>query len=157
MANDSKLILSPSEAAAAPAPAKKQEVLHRQKFMGGRMSPQEAHRKWGIAKRCVNCKAPGACRIKVFIPVDEAMKRAPNLLAAIMAANPDESGKLPTVRFKESASDIIGKDYIKASDTVWCDNCKVQARIEAAKGAPSWAVVEIDDGKKQRIQVGYGD
>lgn len=154
MANEIKPspLISPVEAASAP----KKEILHRQKFMGGKMTPQEAHRKWGIGRKCRGCDAPGACRIKVFMPVDEAMKRAPNLLAAIMATNPDESGKLPVVRFKESSSDQIGKDYIKASDTVWCDNCKVEARIEAAKSAPSWAVVEIDDGKKDSIQVGYG-
>ncbi len=152
MADDSKLILSPSDAAPA-----KDKVIHRQKFMGGRMTPQEAHQKWGIGRGCYSCKAPGTCRIRVFMPVDEALKRAPNLLAMIMASNPDESGKLPTVRFKESSSDMIGKDYIKASDTVWCDNCKVEARLEAARSSPSWAVVEIDDGKKDTIKVGYGD
>lgn len=151
--SESKLILSPAEAAVAPA---KDKVIHRQKFMGGQMTPEEAHRKWGIAKRC-QCGSPGACRIKVFMPVDELLKRAPNFVAAVMATNPDESGKLPTVRFKEHSGDTEGKDYIKASDTVWCDNCKVGARLEAARGAPSWAVVEIDDGKKDKISVGYGD
>ena len=133
------------------------KVIHRDKFMGGRMSPNEAHRKWGINRKCNHCGAPGACRIKVFMPLDELVKRAPNFVAAIMASNPDESGKMPTVRFKESSSDMVGKDYIKASDTVWCDNCKTQARLEAAKGAPSWAVVEIDEGPKDTIRVGYGD
>lgn len=153
MADDSKLILTPS---AAPAPAK-DKVLHRQKFMGGRMTPKEAHQKWGIGRPCYHCKSPATCRIRVFMPVDEAMKRAPNLLAAIMVSNPDETGKLPVVRFKESSSDMVGKDYIKASDTTWCDNCKVEARLEAARSSPSWAVVEIDDGKKDTIRVGYGD
>lgn len=150
--SDSKLILPPT--AVAPA---KQEIRHRQKFMGGQMTPGEAHRKWGIGKKCAGCGAPGAIRIRVFIPLDEAYRRAPNLLAAIMATNPDESGKLPTVTFKESKNDQTGKEYLKASDTAWCDNCKTQARLEAAKGAPSWAVVEIDEGKKDKIRVGYGD
>ena len=149
--SDSKLILPPTAAAEV-----KPDVRHRQKFMQGRMSLKDAHRKWGIGKKC-QCGAPGAIRIRVFMPLDEAFKRAPNLLAMIMANNPDESGKLPTVTFKESATDIVGKEYIKASDTAWCDNCKVQARLEAAKGAPSWAVVEIDEGKKDSIRVGYGD
>lgn len=149
---DSKLILPPTAVGEVKA-----DVRHRQKFMQGRMTPKEAHRKWGIGKKCAGCGAPGAIRIRVFMPLDEAFKRAPNLLAMIMANNPDESGKLPTVTFKESATDIVGKEYIKASDTAWCDNCKVQARLEAAKGAPSWAVVEIDEGKKDNIRVGYGD
>lgn len=152
MGDESKLIVGPTAVAAAA-----NDLRHRQKFMGGRMTPGEAHRKWGIGKKCAGCGAPGAIRIRIFMPLDEAYKRAPNMLAMIMATNPDESGKLPTVTFKESKSDLVGKDYIKASDTAWCDNCKTQARLEAAKGAPSWAVVEIDEGKKDKIRVGYGD
>ncbi len=154
MTDESKpsTIIAPSEAVTP-----KQEIWHRQKFMQGRMTPQEAHRKWGIGKKCSGCGQPGAIRIRIFMPVDEAIKKAPNLIAMIMATNPDGSGKLPTVKFKESKTDITGKDYIKASDTAWCDNCKTQARLEAARGAPSWAVVEIDEGKKDNIRVGYGD
>lgn len=146
-------IISPAQAIAEA----KNDIRHRQKFMQGSMTPQEAHRKWGIGKKCSGCGAPGAIRIRVFMPADEAMKRAPNLCAAIMASNPDGSNRLPTIRFKESKGDQTGKEYIKASDTAWCDNCKVQARLDAAKGAPSWAVVEIDEGKKDNIRVGYGD
>jgi len=149
----SSLIISPAQAAAEA----RQEVLHRQKFMGGRMTPQEAHRKWGIGKACAKCGRPGAIRIRVFMPVDEALKRAPNLCAAIMATNPDGSNRLPTIRFKESAGDDKGKEYIKAADIAACDGCKTEARLEAARGAPSWAVVEIDEGKKDNIRVGYGD
>lgn len=152
--SESKLILSPYDT--APAQPAKDKVIHRQKFMGGQMTPEEAHRKWGIGRRC-QCGAPGAGRIKVFMPLDELLKRAPNFVAMVMAANPDESGKLPTVRFKEHSGDTEGKDYIKASDVVYCENCRVEARLAAAKGAPSWAVVEIDDGKKDKISVGYGD
>lgn len=150
--SESKLIVGPT--AIEPV---KPEVRHRQKFMKGLLTPEEAHRKWGIGKKCSGCGAPGAIRIRVFMPLDEAYKRAPNLLAAIMATNLDESGKLPTVTFKENKTDLVGKEYIKASDTAWCDNCKTEARLEAAKGAPSWAVVEIDEGKKTAIRVGYGD
>lgn len=153
MSDDTKSkIISPAEALAP-----KQEILHRQKFMKGQMTPQEAHRKWGIGKRCSGCGAPGAIRIRVFMPVDEAMKKAPNLMAQIMLANPDGSNKLPTIRFKESKGDEAGKEYIKASDTAWCSHCSTQARLDAARGAPSWAVVEIDEGKKDKIRVGYGD
>ena len=152
-AKPSSLIVSPAQAAAEA----RQEVLHRQKFMGGAMTPQEAHRKWGIGKACAGCGRPGEIRIRVFMPADEALKRAPNLCAAIMATNPDGSNRLPTIRFKESKGDETGKEYIKASDTAWCGNCKTQARLDAARGAPSWAVVEIDEGKKDNIRVGYGD
>lgn len=149
--NKPKLVLP--EEAVTP----KQEILHRQKFMKGEMTPQEAHRKWGIGKKCSGCGQPGAIRIRVFMPVDEALKKAPNLMAQIMLANPDGSNTLPTIRFKESKGDLSGKEYIKASDTAWCSNCSTQARLEAARGSPSWAVVEIDEGKKDTIRVGYGD
>lgn len=149
-------IKSPLIAPVEPVTPKK-EILHRQKFMQGRMTPQDAHRKWGIGKKCNGCGQPGAIRIRIFMPVDEAMKKAPNLLAQIMLTNPDGSNKLPVIRFKESKSDMTGKEYIKASDTAWCDRCSTQARLEAARGAPSWAVVEIDEGKKDKIRVGYGD
>jgi hypothetical protein len=128
----------------------KTEVLHRKKFMGGRMSASEAHRALGIRKKCATCGRPGAIRIKVFMPHDEAMRRAPNLLAAIAASNPD-GAKVPTLMFKDGSSE---KPFIKASDCAFCDSCKHEARIIAAT-APSWAVVEIDEGVKDTIQVGY--
>lgn len=131
------------------------KVIHRDKFMKGAMTPKEAHRKWGIARRCNHCNGPGACRIRVFMPLDELVKRSPNFVAALTVASPMGDGKLPTVRFKEASGDRDGKDYIKASDTVWCDQCKVEARLTAARNSPSWAVVEIDDGPKDNIQVGY--
>lgn len=150
----SESLIVPATTDATPAPAEKQEVLHRKTFMGGRMTPKEAHRKWGIRRKCRGCGGPGACRIKVFMPLDEAMRRAPQFVALATVANPDKSGKLPTVKFKQRPTDLVGTDFLKASDTVWCDNCKVEARLEAARGAPSWAVVEIDDGIKDTIQVG---
>ncbi len=75
-------IISPAQAIAEA----KSDTRHRQKFMKGAMTPQEAHRKWGIGKKCSGCGAPGAIRIRVFMPVDEAMKRAPNLapMTAVM-------------------------------------------------------------------------
>jgi hypothetical protein len=128
----------------------KTEVLHRKKFMGGRMSASDAHRALGIRKKCSVCRRPGAIRIKVFMPYDEAMRRAPQLMAAIAASNP-AGPNVPTLMFKDGGSE---KPFIKASDNAFCDNCKHEARITAAT-APSWAVVEIDEGVKDTIQVGY--
>jgi hypothetical protein len=145
---------------AAPAPLlfdasgapvrKKQEVLHRKKFMDGKETPNEVSRRLGIAKRCSVCGGPGAIRIRVFMPYDEAMKRAPDLMAAIMVSNPDGL-KVPTVTFKDGTTP---REFIKASDNAFCDNCKVEAERVAGQSAPSWAVVEIDRGVKDTVQVG---
>lgn len=146
---DSDLLLPNVPAVTEEAPAKKREVLHRKRFMGGRETPNEVSRRLGIAKQCIVCKRPGAIRIRVFMPLDEAMQRAPNLIAAIMASNPD-GPKVPTVKFKDGST---VREFIKASDSAFCDHCKVEAERTAAT-APSWAVVEIDRGPKDTVQVG---
>jgi hypothetical protein len=132
------------------------EVLHRKKFMDGRMTPKEAHRAYGLGRACSGCGGPPAIRIQVFMPMDEAMQRAPNFVIGVAMANRANPGSVPTVKFKEQKDDRTGKDYLKASDTCWCDNCKVEARLTAAKNSPSWAVVHIDEGHKDIVQVGYG-
>jgi hypothetical protein len=136
------------DASGAPV-TKKQEVLHRKRFMGGRETPNEVHRRLGIGKKCVTCSRPGAIRIRVFMPYDEAMQRAPDMMAAIMVSNPD-GPFVPTLDFKDGST---VRKFIKASDSAFCDFCKVEAERVAA-GAPSWAVVEIDRGVKDTIQVG---
>lgn len=145
-ANSNGLILD----ASAPVEKKRDEVIHRKKFMDGRETPNEVHRRLGVAKKCAVCGRPGAIRIRVFMPLDEAMQRAPNLIAAIMASNPD-GPKVPTVWFKDGSTP---KEFIKASDSAFCDNCKVEAQRIAGQSAPSWAVVEVDAGPKDKVQVG---
>lgn len=134
------------------------ENRNRRKFMDGRMTPQEAHRKWGFGgRRCTGCKtSPGVMRIRVLMPLDEAMEAAPEYLAALALTNKENPGQVPTVQLKESAGDFKGKPYFMASQTFWCRDCRRDAQIAAARGAPSWAVVEIDDGHKDTIQVGFG-
>lgn len=135
---------------------KKPEILHYKTFMGGEMAPSEAHIKYALrGRKCNGCGQPGVMRIKIFMPMDELLKRAPNFVAAVAATNTDNPGHVPTIKLKESRGDDKGGDYFKASDTVWCSNCRVEARLTAAKDAPSWAVVEIDEGIKDTIQVGY--
>lgn len=135
--------------AQAAAPALKGEVLHRKKFMDGKETASEVHRRLGIAKKCAVCGKPGAIRIKVFMPYDEAMKRAPDLMAAIMVSNPDGL-KVPTVWFKDGSTP---REFIKASDSAFCEHCRVEAERIAGQSAPSWAVVEIDRGLKDTLQV----
>lgn len=136
----------------------KGENRNRRKFMDGRMTPQEAHRKYAFGgHRCTGCKTqPAVMRIRVLMPLEEAMAAAPEFMAALAISNRENPGQVPTTQLKESASDFKGKPYFRASQTFWCRDCRKDAQIAAARGAPSWAVVEIDDGHKDTIQVGYG-
>lgn len=136
----------------------KGENRNRRKFMNGAMTPSEMHVRYAFGgKRCDGCKtAPGVMRIRVLMPLEEAMNAAPEYMAAIALSNPEKPGQVPTVQLKESAGDAKGKPYFRASQTYWCRDCRKEAQVAAARGAPSWAVVEIDHGHRDTVQVGYG-
>jgi len=125
----------------------KDPARHLTKFMQGRMTPDEAHRAYGIRKKCNSCGRPAAIRIKVLVALDELTKRQPEFVAHIAATNPD-GPYVPTVPTKYGP-------MVKISDIGACDNCKRDAERAAAKG-PSWVIVEIDRGPgdvKPSVQV----
>lgn len=113
------------------------------KFMDGKATPDEVWRKFVLKGRpCFGCGNPkGAIIIRVFMPLDEAWARNPELLAqmTIWAASQGVSS-IPTVDFGNPP-----QPFIRASERVACDNCKVTAERAAARG-PSWCVVEIKRG-----------
>ena len=117
--------------------AKDKNVIHVKKFMDGRMSPQELHRALGIRKKCEQCGAPAAVRIRVLVELAELVKRQPEFVAQIMATN-QNGPYVPTIDTK------YGK-MVKISDVGACENCRKSAEIAAARG-PSWCIVEIDRG-----------
>lgn len=125
------------ERAKSKTPQHRSEVLHRRQLFGGRMTAEEVHRKyaWG-GRRCL-CGQPPVERIKVFMPKDELLQRAPNVAAAIMATNPD-GPYIPVLDTKYGPMVLVSSVYP-------CRDCKVTAEKEAAKG-PSWTLVEIDRG-----------
>jgi glutaredoxin len=121
------------------------ETIHLKKFMGGQMTPNEAHRKLAFGgHRCDSggCGQPAAIRIRVFAPADEVMQRSPEFLIQLAAKN---EGQIPVVDFRQ------GK-YIRISEVYACDHCKGDAERAAAKG-PSWTCVEIDRGIPDKVQV----
>ena len=126
---------------------KKKEVLHRKTFMNGQMTPEEAHRAYGIRKKCAVCGKPAAIRIKVLADLAELTKRQPEFVAAIITSNP-EGQFVPTI-------DTTYGKMVKLSDVGACDNCKQDAEKASAKH-PEWCMVEIDRGIKNVLQVGYG-
>lgn len=122
----------------------KPETRHIRKLAGGSMTPQEMHRAIGLRKRCVGCGQPAAVRIKVLVQLSELVKRQPEFVAQIMATNP-EGPVMPTVPTKFGP-------MVKVSDVGACELCRKTAMVTAAR-APSWALVEIDEGPKNTTQV----
>jgi len=81
------------------------------------------------------CGLDATVSCKIFWPLDECLKRGPELLATVAAMH---GGQVPTIDFKH------GK-HVRVGMAVSCDICRSTLEKEAAK-APSWAVVEISDG-----------
>ena len=104
-----------------------------------------------IGLRCSGCRQPATTEIRIFSPADEAVKRWPVTCARIMAST--ETGALPTVMFKGAGG--RGIPHVLVSRIGCCALCRKTAIKAAAKG-PSWLVVEVDDGPKDRAQVGAG-
>lgn len=129
------------------AEEKTNRVVHRKTFMNGQMTANEAHRAYGIRKKCACCGRPAAIRIKVLADLAELTKRNPEFVAAVITSNP-EGPFVPTI-------DTTYGKMVKLSDIGACDNCKQDAEKAAAKH-PEWCLVEIDRGIKDVLQVGYG-
>ncbi len=114
---------------------KNNNTRHIKRFMDGRATPDEAHRAIGIRKKCEQCGAPAAVRIKVLVELQELTRRQPEFVAQIMVTNPN-GPFVPTVETKHG-------HMVKVSDIGACDLCRVDAERAAARG-PSWCIVEID-------------
>lgn len=119
------------------------KIIHVDKFMGGEMTPQEAHRKFGIRKKCM-CGRPGVATIRVLVELAELIKRQPEFVAQIAASNPN-GPYVPTVPTKYG-------NMVMVSNVAVCENCRKDGEIAAAKG-PSWCLVEINSGPKDSITV----
>lgn len=113
------------------------------RFMGGKASPEEVWRKFIMrGRRCFGCGSPkGAILIRVFMPLDEAYRRNPDLMTQLTAfAMLNGATSLPTVDLGTPP-----QPFIRVSERVACDACKATAERAAAHG-PSWCVVEIKRG-----------
>jgi len=115
------------------------------KFMDGKMTPKEVFQKYELrGRKCYGCGNPkGAILIRVFMPLNEAWKRAPEFLArASMWAAEQGVERIPTVDFGTPGNT---EPYIRISEKVACADCQATAEKAAAHG-PSWCVVEIKRG-----------
>lgn len=119
----------------------KEKVIHLKKFMGGLLSPREAHRKFAFGGRgCTECGQPAVIRIRTFGELTEVNKRSPQFLMLLAKEN---EGRVPVVDF------TYGK-FVKMGEAFACRDCAAKAEQAAAK-APSWCVVEIDKGPKDEM------
>ena len=116
------------------------------KFMNGKMTPMEAHRRfaWGN-KPCTTCGGAPVIRLKTFMKADDFTSVVePGIMAMIAAAC---DGKLPTVPTKFGPIVRIGDAYA-------CKACQKDAEVAAAR-LPEYVIVELDRGPKDvPIQVG---
>lgn len=120
----------------------KAEVIHRRKFMQGRMTPEELNTAVGIRKPCHYCGRPGQMRIRTFMSEKDAMTYFPQVVAMMIASS--GTGQLPTVPM------TYGR-MVRMTDLGVCLRCRPEAEKQAAK-LPSKVLVEIVEPPKTTIQ-----
>lgn len=118
------------------------KTIHRKKFMGGRISPEEFHAKHAFPAhaKCLGCGKRPTIRAIVLMELAEA-KKNPSVDVFMQAA--------PEL-FMQSVVQIKGSDgkavpYYRVSVTYACPACKRDLQKALAK-APSHCIVEINDG-----------
>ena len=131
-------------------------VQHIKKFDGGRRTPQEYHAQFAfpIGAKCVGCQGKPCIRAIVMMPLDEAAKHG---------QIPPGADKAPLL-FPQLAPFLVpikGSDgkpsfYVRTSMAYSCTCCRRDLEKALAK-APSWAIVEINEGPdaRNRVQVGH--
>jgi hypothetical protein len=113
-------------------------------FMGGKMTPMEAHRKYAWGGRRCQCGRAPSVRIISLCTEEEFRKRAdPRVLAAILM---DNEGTLPT-------QPTTYGPIVRLGDSLACKSCSREAERAAAK-LPDWVLVEFDRGPKETLQSG---
>lgn len=110
--------------------------IHVKKFMGGRMTPMEAHQKWAWSNaKCTACNAPATLLCRTFAPFDELNRRTPEFCFKLAVEN---DGQIPMVKMTHGDYVLLGKAYA-------CARCANEMQRAAAKG-PSWCLHEFDFG-----------
>jgi hypothetical protein len=128
-------------------------IVHREKFQGGRMTPQEFHQRYAFARgaKCHVCTRRPLTTARTYIPLEDLHKQDPEGLGALLVQSPDKlQGMMET--FRDASNNPV--QYVRISTTYACRQHRKELEIAAAKG-PSWAVVEFNHGPgEDRIIVG---
>lgn len=119
---------------------------HMKKFAGGQMTPEEMHQKFAfpIGAKCLCGRRP-RYRAIIMMPLDEARKRMPGLDEIMISAPEEFMGQLVKIRENKTDSDHQLKTYLRVSVTYACKECR-RDMDKALSKAPSWAIVEINEG-----------
>jgi len=121
----------------------------RKKFMDGRMTPQEAHSKWGfpVGAKCEFCGGPPLISVRSFAEEGEMLKRDP-MLKILQLVEPD---KYQSMQLKTKQG-----TYLRIACAYACQSCRGAAERAAARH-PSWMFVDIDLGPDPlKIVIGPG-
>lgn len=122
---------------------------HRKQFMGGRMTPEEAHSKFAfpVGAKCAACQNPPLVRAIVMAPLDEMKKRDPDFeqLANLTLTNPKAAEKFFAMLVQIKGADGKPTPYVRISSAYACKQCAPEMERALAKG-PSWCIVEINRG-----------
>lgn len=119
------------------------KVIHRKKFMGGRISPEEFHSQYAfpIHAKCNLCQRRPMTRAITMIELKEAIKRQP-AIAEVIKASPEG--------FLQNIVQIKGTDgkpmqYMRLGIAYACKSCTPQLEKTLAR-APSHVICEISRG-----------
>lgn len=117
-------------------------ALHRKKFMGGRMTPQEVHAQlaFPLDAKCAGCGRRPTIRAITMCELSEARKDPG--IEAIFQENPAAVVQR-VVMLKGSDGKAI--PYLRMGIAYSCASCRPTMERTLAK-APSHWVVEINDG-----------
>jgi hypothetical protein len=111
------------------------KIIHRRKTFGGTMTAAEVHAELAWWRnRCSACGGPPAMRIQVFLFVKDLAPEARAVAEIEIAA-----GRLHTVPYQQGPALRTAKIYA-------CSSCKATAQRVIARQAPSYAIVDIDEG-----------
>lgn len=110
-------------------------IIHTKKLFDGRYTAEELNAKlaWG-AHKCNGCGGPPAIRISIYVALTDI-----ELNARLAIMFEIEQGRINTVPLSDGPG--IRVSFIHA-----CKNCQATAERAAARGAPSYAVVDIQRG-----------
>jgi hypothetical protein len=116
------------------------KIIHRTQFDGGRSTPEEYHQRHAFkpGQKCSGCPRRPVATLRVLLPIEELIKVDAEGVGRMIVEAPRELDAL--------CSHLTDGVYIRTTTVYACRSCLPAAERAAARGAPSWAIVEISRG-----------
>lgn len=110
------------------------DIIHRRKLFGGRITAHEIHAKYAWNnRRCDACGGPTAIRVQIFVALRD------------MSAAVREAVEVEIALGRIHAKSTINGPAVRTSFMHACSGCSMAAERAAARG-PSFAMIDIDRG-----------